>query len=49
MLVLVLGSGVGVTGGGDGCEYSLIFSRQRSDSVINLFGRKGICFEEWWV
>ena len=33
--VLVLMIGVGVVGSGGGCEYSLMFSRQRSASVIN--------------
>jgi hypothetical protein len=41
VLVLVLGAGVGMFGSGGGCEYSFMFSKQRSDSVINLFGRKG--------
>ena len=40
VLVLVLGAGVGMFGGVGGCEYSFMFSKQRSDSVINLFGRK---------
>ena len=37
----ILGTGVGMFGSGGGCEYSFMFSRQRSDSVINLFGRNG--------
>jgi hypothetical protein len=28
-------------GSGGGCEYSVMFSRQRSDSVISFSGRKG--------
>ena len=40
VLVLVLGAGVGMFGSGGGCEYSFMFSKQRSDSVINFFGRK---------
>jgi hypothetical protein len=39
--VLILGANVGMFGSGGGCEYSFIFSKQRSDSIINLFGRKG--------
>ena len=39
--MLVLGVGVGVFGSGGGCEYSSMFSRHRSDSVINFSGRKG--------
>ena len=35
VLVLVLVVGVGVAGSGGGCEYSLMFSRHRSASVIN--------------
>ena len=31
--------GVGVAGSGGGCEYSFIFSRHLSISVINWFGR----------
>ena len=33
--VLILVVGAGVAGGGVGCEYSLMFSRHRSASVIN--------------
>src|ERR1700737_1493158 len=33
--VLILEVGVGVAGSGGGCEYSLMFSRHRSASVIN--------------
>ena len=40
-LVLILMIGVGVSGSGGGCEYSSIFSRHRSTSVISWFGRKG--------
>ena len=32
---------MGIFGSGGGCEYSFISSKQRSDSVINFFGRKG--------
>ena len=39
MLILVVGAGM--AGGGGGCEYSVMFSKQRSASVINLCGRKG--------
>ena len=39
--VLIFMVGVGVTGSGGGCEYSSIFSRHRSTSVISWFGRKG--------
>ena len=42
MLVLVIGVGVVVSGGG--CEYSLMFSRHLSVSVISLCGRKGNLF-----
>ena len=41
VLLLVFGTGVGVTSSGGGCEYPFMFSRQRSDSIINWFGRKG--------
>ena len=41
VLVLVFGAGVGMFGSGGGCEYSFMFSKQRIDSVINLFGSKG--------
>ena len=44
MLLLVLVVGVGVAGSEGGCEYSLMFSRHRSTSVINWFGRKGNLF-----
>ena len=40
-LVLILMFGVGVSGSGGGCEYSSIFSRHRSTSVISWFGKKG--------
>ena len=40
----ILVIGVGATGSGGGCEYSLIFSNHLSVSVINLFGRKGNSF-----
>ena len=33
--VLILMVGAGVAGGGGGCEYSFMFSRHRSASVIN--------------
>jgi hypothetical protein len=39
VLVLIIGAGVGMIGSGGGCEYWFMFSRQQSDSVINLFGR----------
>ena len=32
---VVLVVGVGIVGGGGGCEYSLMFSKHRSVSVIN--------------
>jgi hypothetical protein len=32
--------GVGAAGSGGGCEYSFIFSKHLSVSVINKFGRK---------
>ena len=32
--------GMGVVGRGSGCEYSLMFSRHRSASVIDWFERK---------
>ena len=38
---IILGVGVGVFGSGGGCEYSFMFSRYRSDSVISFLGRKG--------
>ena len=41
VFVMVLGVGVGMFGSGDGCEYSFMFSRHRSDSVLNFPGRKG--------
>ena len=44
VLVLVLIVGVGVAGSGGGCEYSLMFYRHRSVSVINWFARKGNLF-----
>ena len=40
VLVLILGVGVGVVGGG--CEYSSMFSKHLSASVINCLGRRGI-------
>jgi hypothetical protein len=40
VLVLVLGAGVEMFGSGGKCGYSFMFSKQRSDSVISLFGRK---------
>ncbi len=42
--VLILVARAGVAGGGDGCEYSVMFSKQRSVSVINSLGRKGNLF-----
>ena len=42
--VFILVVGAGVTGGGGGCEYSLMLSKHRSVSVINGFGRKGNLF-----
>ena len=44
VLMLVLVIGVGVAGSGGGCEYSLMFSRHLSASVISLCGRKGNLF-----
>ena len=41
VFVMVLGVGVGMSGSGGGCEYSFIFSKHRSDSVIIFSGRKG--------
>ena len=41
VLVLVLMVGAGVAWSGGGCEYSLMFSRHRSASMINWLGRKG--------
>ena len=41
VFVIVLGAGVGMFGSGGGCEYSFIFSKHRSDSVISFTGRKG--------
>ena len=41
MRVIILGVGVGMFGSGGGCEYSFMFSKHMSDSVINLSGRKG--------
>ena len=35
MSVLILVAGVGVVGGGGGCEYSLMFSKHRSASVTS--------------
>ena len=37
-------SGAIVARRGGGCEYSLMFSKHRSASVIHLFGRKGNLF-----
>ena len=42
--VLILVARAGVAGGGDGCEYSVMFSKHRSVSVINSLGRKGNLF-----
>ena len=39
--VIILGVGVGMFGSGGGCEYSFMFSKHMSDSVINFSGRKG--------
>jgi len=39
VLVLVLGAGAGMFGSEGGCEYLFMFSKQRSDAAINLFGR----------
>ena len=44
VLVLILVIGVGAAGSGGGCEYSLMFSKHLSASVINWFGRKGNSF-----
>ena len=41
VFVLILVIGVEVTRGGGGCEYSVMFSRHRSVSVISWFGRYG--------
>ena len=41
VFVIVLGVGVGMFGSGGGCEYVSMLSKHRSDSVINLTGRKG--------
>ena len=40
VLEFILVIGVGAAGRGGGCEYSLIFSKHLSVSVINWFGRK---------
>ena len=37
--VLVLWMDVGMLGSGGGCEYSLMGSKQRSDSLISFSGR----------
>jgi hypothetical protein len=42
VFILVIGVGAAVSGGG--CEYSLMFSKHLSVSVINWFGRKGNSF-----
>jgi len=42
--VLIQVVGAGVSGGGGGCEYSLMLSKHRSVSVINGSGRKGNLF-----
>ena len=39
--MMVMGVGVGMFGRGGGCEYSSMFSKHRSDSVVNFSGRKG--------
>ena len=44
VLVVILMFGVGATRSGSGCEYSLMFSKHLSDSVINWLGRKGNSF-----
>ena len=44
VLMFVLVIGVGAAGSGGGCEYSLIFSKHLSVSVINWLGRKGNSF-----
>ena len=36
--------GVGAGGSGGGCEYSLMFSKHLSASIINWFGRYGNSF-----
>jgi hypothetical protein len=41
VFVIILGIGVGMFGSGGECEYSSMLSKHRSDSVINLSGRKG--------
>jgi hypothetical protein len=41
VVMLILSVGVGVSGSGGGCVYSVIFSKQRSDYNINVFGRNG--------
>ena len=42
--VSILVTSARVAGGGGGCEYSLMLSKQQSVSVINSFGRKGNLF-----
>ena len=37
----MVGVGVKVFGSGGGCEYSFMFSKHQSVSVLSLFGRKG--------
>ena len=44
VLEFILVIGVGAAGSGGGGEYSLIFSKHLSVSVINWFGRKGNSF-----
>src|ERR1700737_4657352 len=44
VLEFILVIGMGATGSDGGCEYSLIFSKHLSVSVINWFGRKGNSF-----
>ena len=44
VLVVILMFGVGATGRVGGCEYSLMFSKHLSVSVINWLGRKGNFF-----
>ena len=41
VVMFILGVGMGMFGSGGGCAYSFMFSKQRSDSDINLFGRNG--------
>src|ERR1700738_4440 len=44
VLAFILVIGVGAAGSEGGCEYSLMFSKHLSVSVINWFGRKGNFF-----